>query len=69
MSMEYLGALLHQRGRHADAEPFLLEAVEGWRERFGDGDLNTQRCVNSFIRLYEAWGKPENAAEWRAKLP
>ncbi len=21
------------------------------------------------MRLYDAWGKPEQAAEWRAKLP
>jgi len=25
--------------------------------------------LNQLITLYEAWGKPEKAEEWRAKLP
>jgi hypothetical protein len=25
--------------------------------------------LNNLIALYEAWGKPEKAQEWRAKLP
>jgi len=25
--------------------------------------------LNNLIDLYEAWGKPEKADEWRAKLP
>jgi hypothetical protein len=24
---------------------------------------------HNLIELYEAWGKPEKAEEWRAKLP
>ncbi|MCH7557751.1 MAG: hypothetical protein IIB56_09885 [Planctomycetes bacterium] len=29
----------------------------------------TQESLNNLVELYEAWGKPEKAAEWRAKLP
>ncbi len=25
--------------------------------------------IERLVRLYDAWGKPEQAAEWRAKLP
>ncbi|GAI32200.1 unnamed protein product, partial [marine sediment metagenome] len=25
--------------------------------------------INHLVELYEAWGKPEKAEEWRAKLP
>jgi len=25
--------------------------------------------MNNLIDLYESWGKPEKAEEWRAKLP
>jgi len=25
--------------------------------------------MNELIKLYEAWGKPQKAEEWRAKLP
>jgi hypothetical protein len=33
-------------------------------------NYTTQRLMNTFvIDLYEAWGKPEKANEWRAKLP
>jgi hypothetical protein len=27
------------------------------------------QSLNNLIELYEAWGKPEKAEEWRAKLP
>jgi hypothetical protein len=27
------------------------------------------QSLNNLINLYEAWGKPEQAQEWRAKLP
>jgi hypothetical protein len=29
----------------------------------------TNKIVNNLIELYEAWGKPEQAEKWRAKLP
>jgi len=25
--------------------------------------------LNQLVSLYEAWGKPEKAAQWRKKLP
>jgi hypothetical protein len=25
--------------------------------------------MKEIVQLYEAWGKPDKAAEWRAKLP
>jgi len=30
---------------------------------------HTLKSLNNLIELYEAWGKPEKANEWRAKLP
>jgi tetratricopeptide (TPR) repeat protein len=30
---------------------------------------DTQESIKSLVELYEAWGKPEKAEEWRAKLP
>jgi tetratricopeptide (TPR) repeat protein len=33
-------------------------------EHFGEKD-----AIELFIELYDAWGKPEKAAEWREKLP
>ena len=52
-----------------DEEPLLLEALEGRRLKLGDTHQHTQESLNNLIELYEAWGKPEKAEEWRGKLP
>ena len=50
-------------------EPRLLEAVEGRWLKLGEEHPHTLESWNKLIELYEAWGKPEKAEEWRAKLP
>ena len=30
---------------------------------------DTKDAIGYLIKLYDAWSKPEKAAEWRAKLP
>ena len=37
--------------------------------KFGDTDPQTIESRRSLIELYEAWNKPDEAKEWRAKLP
>jgi len=41
-------------------------------QAFSDDNLfrypSTIDMLNQLVRLYEAWGKPEKAEEWRAKL-
>ena len=65
-------ALLGQK-KYADAEPLLLGGYEGMKARAqsippqGAGNLTT--AVERLVRLYEAWGKPDEATKWRAKLP
>jgi hypothetical protein len=34
-----------------------------------EGHPDTVATVNELIMLYEAWGKPQKAEEWRTKLP
>jgi len=46
----------------------LLEAVKGRRLKLGDTRPHTMESLNNLIALYEAWGKPEEAEELRAKL-
>jgi len=67
--MHELAVLYMQQARCDEAELLLLEAVEGRRLKLGDIHLHTQESLNNLIALYEAWGKPEKAAEWREKLP
>jgi len=44
------------------------QCLEGRRLKLGDTHPHTIESLNKLIALYEAWGKPEKAKEWRAKL-
>jgi non-specific serine/threonine protein kinase/serine/threonine-protein kinase len=55
-------------GRHTEAETFLLEVYEGLRDLRGADHDSTQAAVTALIELYESWGKPEKAAQYRALL-
>ncbi len=50
--------------RYTKAEVALLEAHEILTATYGAGHGG----VRSLAKLYDAWGKPDEAAEWRAKL-
>jgi eukaryotic-like serine/threonine-protein kinase len=66
-SESILGYCLVKLHRYEEAEPLLvnscgvLQSKEPHRRR-------TQRALTGVLALYEAWGKPEKAKEWRAKL-
>jgi serine/threonine-protein kinase len=65
-----LGAALAGQGKYAEAEPLLLEGYEEMK-KLGPAiavDANLPEAGQRIVRLYEAWGKPEKAAEWRQKL-
>jgi hypothetical protein len=64
-----LGASLAGEKKYAEAEPLLLE---GYRGMLARKDLMSapDRChMDSahawIIQLYDAWGKPDKAAEWK----
>ena len=63
------GACLTGQQRHAEAETALLEAHEILTSGLGADHSETLKVTPNLVDLYEAWGKPEKAAEWRAKLP
>jgi tetratricopeptide (TPR) repeat protein len=50
-----------------DAEPLLLESVETFTANHGEQYGMTKNTIQALITLYEQWGKPDQAAEWRAK--
>ncbi len=35
----------------------------------GDSGRDALHSYHRIVALYDAWGKPDKAAEWRAKLP
>ena len=61
-------ALVDQR-RFAEAERLMLEAYPTVDAQFGARHPRVTAVVERIVALYDAWGKPEKAAEWRAKLP
>jgi eukaryotic-like serine/threonine-protein kinase len=67
-----LGASLAGEGKYDEAEPQLLAAYETMLQRRDQipaanrPDLETAGA--QIVRLYDDWGKPDKAAEWRSKL-
>jgi tetratricopeptide (TPR) repeat protein len=66
------GSLLGQKN-YAEAEPLLLSGYEGMKQREAkippDGKIRLKEALDRLVQLYDAWGKPEKATEWRKKLP
>jgi tetratricopeptide (TPR) repeat protein len=67
-----LGAAVAGRNRYAEAEPLLLQGYEGMEARrariSAPQKIRLTESAARVVRLYEAWGKPEQAAAWKAKL-
>ena len=62
-----LGATLMRLQRHVEAEEFLSRAYALLQTELGDHQ-ETRRTVSFLVELYEAWDKPDQAAEYRALL-
>jgi tetratricopeptide (TPR) repeat protein len=67
-----LGASLAGQKRFAEAEPFLVSGREGMLQRAATVPAVRLSLVvqagQRIVQLYESWGKPEQAADWRQKL-
>jgi serine/threonine protein kinase len=68
-----LGAALLFQQRYADAEPLLRAGYEGLRQRADTlpsevGNQPLREALERLAQLYDAWGKPDEAARWRTKL-
>ncbi len=60
-----LGAALTGQKRFEEAEPLLLESYPDIVADRGPHHRRTREAIARIIDLYEAWGRPESAAEWR----
>jgi len=65
------GSLLGQK-KYAEAEPLLLSAYHGMKEREARipsaGKIRLQETLQRLVQLYEATGRLDQAAEWKQKL-
>jgi len=66
-----LGASLAGQKKYTEAEPLLLEGYEGMLARKDRMDVPDQYHLELahkwIVQLYQDWGKPDKAAEWRSK--
>ena len=71
-AMSLLGGALLGQGQYAEAEPLIVAGYEGMKAREAQipapGKPRLAEAAERVVRLYEAWGKPEKAAAWKAKL-
>jgi tetratricopeptide (TPR) repeat protein len=67
-----LGMTLLGQKKYAEAEPLLVQGYQGLKERQSKLPKGSRTPLKDasepLVRLYEDWGQPEKAAEWRQKL-
>jgi hypothetical protein len=63
------GRCLTKAERFAEAETELTGAHAIFHEIFGPDNRRTVAVVRGLLELYDAWGRPDQAAEWQARLP
>ena len=59
------GRCLEKLEHYEEAEAALLEARDILAASMGEGDENTIGTMQSLVDLYQSWGKPQKAAEYR----
>src|SRR5262249_7226671 len=71
-AMSLLGGALLGQGRYAEAEPLVVPGYEGMKAREAGIPTRVRRNLAEaavrVVRLYEAWGKAEQAAAWKDRL-
>jgi eukaryotic-like serine/threonine-protein kinase len=71
-AMSQLGAALAGQKKYAEAEPLLVGGYEGMMARATKIPAPSKKLLSAaaaqIVPFYEAWGKPDKAAEWRKKL-
>ena len=64
-----LGECLTTEKRFADAEPLLLESYTTLKGVQGDHSPPTLEAARRLVTLYQAWGKPQEAARYQPANP
>jgi serine/threonine protein kinase len=68
-----LGAALLGQRKYTEAEPLLLKGYKGMKQRADQmpsqaKDPRLREALERLVQLYEATGKPEEAAKWKKEL-
>ena len=71
-TMSQLGGALLGQGRYAQAEPLIVGGYEGLKAREAKipapSRPRLREAAERVARLYDAWGRPDEAAAWKLKL-
>jgi eukaryotic-like serine/threonine-protein kinase len=71
-AMSLLGRSLLGQAQYAEAEPLIIGGYEGMLSReakiIAPSKFLLAEAAERVVRLYEGWGKPEQAAAWKARL-
>jgi eukaryotic-like serine/threonine-protein kinase len=66
-----LGTTLTVQGKYEEAEPLSISSYQNMIQRRASIPVENRGILDeakkSLVSLYEAWGKPEKAAEWRSR--
>jgi tetratricopeptide (TPR) repeat protein/tRNA A-37 threonylcarbamoyl transferase component Bud32 len=74
VGMNLLGASLAGQKEYSEAEPLLVQGCQGLQQRqasmppFLNATRRITESLERLVQLYDAWGKPAQAAEWKQKL-
>jgi len=63
-TLSLLGAALTGLGHFEEAEPLALRGYQGLRDNPETPETRRREARARLVRLYEAWGRPAQAAEW-----
>jgi tetratricopeptide (TPR) repeat protein len=68
----FLGEALAGQRRYPEAEPLLLSGYDGMRQHSATMPAKEKKWIRTsgeaIVNLYSQWSRPEQAAQWRAKL-
>jgi eukaryotic-like serine/threonine-protein kinase len=68
LAQQRLASLYARQKRYEESEACALAAYEGYNAAFGPSHDLTQGLVKQLSELYEVWGRPDEAARWRARM-
>ena len=65
-----LGLIVMEQSKFAEAEPLLVSGYRGLVERKSavPVTVSIRQAGERIVELYTAWGKPDQAAEWRKEM-
>jgi hypothetical protein len=57
------------RKQFEDAEQILTDAIARATRVLGENSSITRQMIAEMVKLYDAWNKPDKAAQWQQRLP